>query len=455
MPSQRLLDLGLQSGAMELSLTPRQRRFAALAALLGNALEWYDFAVYAYVASALGAAFFPANVPALQTMASFGVFAVGYLMRPVGSLVLGPLGDLLGRRQMLSLSIVIMGVSSLAIGLLPTHAQIGMAAGTLLILLRMLQGFSVGGEFTGSITYATEAASRGHAGFLSSLAVAGGLVGFSLGSLSAALIGWWVGEEAMASWGWRLPFLLGALVALLGLWMRRAMPETLPPEADAPPVRNLLDLTDAIGWRLRQVAGQWPLVLEVIALVSFANVIFYLAFVYLVDLTGVQLGNSAAANSVATVMQTIGLPFVLLGGALADRWGLIRVNRWGNLLLVVVMPAGLLIGQQGSLVSLATALALLLLPLMATMGAQGALGVAMLPLRQRCAVFSIAYSLAMALFAGTAPLVATWLFDRQHWPWATPLYALLYGVLALWAVQVIRERLRAKPGSGSAMALEH
>ena len=103
---------------MELSLTPRQRRFAALAALLGNALEWYDFAVYGYVASALGQAFFPAEVPALQTMASFGVFAVGYLMRPVGSLVLGPLGDLLGRRLMLSLSIVIMGISSLALGLL-------------------------------------------------------------------------------------------------------------------------------------------------------------------------------------------------------------------------------------------------------------------------------------------------------------------------------------------------
>lgn len=151
------------------------------------------------MASALGAAFFPADVPALQTMASFGVFAVGYLMRPVGSLVLGPLGDLLGRRLMLSLSIVIMGLSSLAIGLLPTHTQIGMAAGTLLVPLRMLQGFWVGGEFTGSITDATEAASRGHGGFLSSLAIAGGLVGFSLGSLSAALIGWGVGQEAMAA----------------------------------------------------------------------------------------------------------------------------------------------------------------------------------------------------------------------------------------------------------------
>lgn len=421
-----------------MDLSPRQRRTAALAALLGNALEWYDFAVYGYVASALGEAFFPADVPALQTMASFGVFAVGYLMRPVGSVVLGPLGDLLGRRLMLSISIVIMGLSSLAIGLLPTHAQIGMAAGMLLILLRMLQGFSVGGEFTGSITYATEAASRGHAGFLSSLATAGGLVGFSLGSLTAAVIGWRIGQQAMADWGWRLPFLVGALVALVGLWMRRAMPETLPPDEDGPPLRNLGDLSGAVLWRLQQVVEQWPLVLRVIGLVSFANVIFYLAFVFLVDLTGLRLGNSAAANTVATVLQTIGLPLVVLGGHLADRHGLVAMNRWGNIALLLVMPAALLIGQQGSVIALGTALALLLLPLMATMGAQGVLGVVMLPLRQRCAVFSIAYSLAMALFAGTAPLVATWLVERQHWPWATPLYALLYGLFALWAVQASR-----------------
>lgn len=416
-----------------MDLTPRQRRTAALAALLGNALEWYDFAVYGYVASALGAAFFPAEVPALQTMASFGVFAVGYLMRPVGSLVLGPLGDLLGRRRMLSVSIVIMGLASLAIGLLPTHAQIGMAAGVSLVLLRMLQGFSVGGEFTGSITYATEAAARGRAGLLSSLATAGGLVGFSLGSATAAATAWAVGEQAMALWGWRLPFLLGAVVAVLGLWMRRSMPETLAP-GDGPPIRTVGQLGGAMAGRLAEMAGQWRLVLRVIGLVTFANVIFYLVFVFLVDHTGQQLGNTAAANTVATVLQTLGLPLVVLGGHLADRHGLVRVNRWGNLALVMVMPAALLIGQGGSLAGLAIALGLVLLPLMATMGAQGVLGVALVPQRQRCAVFSIAYSLSMALFAGTAPLVASWLLE-QRWPWATPLYGLLWGLAALAALQ--------------------
>ena len=418
---------------MELDLTAGQRYRAALAALLGNALEWYDFAVYGYVASDLGKAFFPADVPGLQTLAAFGVFAVGYLMRPVGSLVLGPLGDLLGRRLMLSLSIVIMGLSSLLIGLLPTHSQIGVTAGTCLVLLRMLQGFSVGAEFTGSITYATEAAARGRAGLLSSLAVAGGLLGFSLGSLTVAVIAAVVGEAAMGGWGWRLPFLLGALVALLGLWMRRGMPETLARDDDSPPIRSPRQLGGAMVRRLDQVVRQWRLVLLVIALVSFANMVFYLAFVYLVDFTGQSSGSSAAANSIATVIQTVGLLIAILGGHLADRFGMVPVNRWGNLVLILLVPLALSIGLQGQLTSLAIAQGLLVAPVMLTMGAQGVLGVVLVPPDQRCAVFSIAYSLAMALFAGTAPLVATWLHDTQA-SWITPLYALPFGAAALLAI---------------------
>jgi MHS family proline/betaine transporter-like MFS transporter len=421
----------------ELDLTPRQRQRAALAALLGNALEWYDFAVYGYIASDLGRVFFPADVPGLQTLAAFGVFAVGYLMRPIGSVVLGPLGDLLGRRLMLSLSIVIMGLSSLLIGLLPTHAQIGMAAGALLVMLRMLQGFSVGAEFTGSITYATEAAASGRTGYLSSLAVAGGLLGFSLGSLTVGLIGWVLDPAAMATWGWRLPFLLGAAVAAMGLWMRHGMPETLSVLDERTRLTHLDQLGAAVVEQLAQVKGQWRLLVQVIGLVTFANVIFYLAFVYLVDLTGQGSGRPAAANTIATVIQTAGLFLVIWGGALADRYGMKPVNRWGNALLVLLAPVALLIGLQGRLISLAMAQLLVVVPVMVTMGAQGVLGVLLVPERQRCSVFSIAYSLAMALFAGTAPLVASWLAAQQWSAWIVP-YALIYGVAALITVHRIR-----------------
>jgi MHS family proline/betaine transporter-like MFS transporter len=419
---------------MSLDLTPAQRRAATLAALLGNALEWFDFAVYGDVATPLGQAFYPAEKSGLQAVAAFGVFAAGYLMRPVGSLVLGPLGDLLGRREMLSFSIVLMGASSLLIALLPTHAQWGPLAGVLLLLLRMLQGFSVGGEFTGSMTYATEAARPGQQGLLAALATAGGLVGFSLGSLTVALLARGLGDAAMLAWGWRLPFALGAVVALLGLWMRRQMPETLVLPDDAP--GSGAALLDAMGSRLIELRQQAPLVLRIAALVAFANVMFYVLFVFLVDFAAHQPGSSMAqANGIATLTQTLGLPLVLLGGVLVDRCGKVPVNRWGNLLLAAVTPIVLPLAQMGGARGLAIGQALGALPVMLTMGAQGVMAVELVPARERCTVFSISYSLSMALFAGTAPLVCSWLLVEQGWQWGPLAYCLLYAIPALWAVR--------------------
>jgi MFS transporter, MHS family, proline/betaine transporter len=230
-----------------------------------------------------------------------------------------------------------------------------------------------------------------------------------------------------------LPFLLGAVVALLGLWMRRAMPETLQPDDTVTSFDSPAAVMAAISRQLVQVLQQWRLVLMVIALVSFANMIFYLSFVYLVDLTAQRSGNTAAANSIATLIQTAGLLIAVLGGHLADRYGMVRVNRWGNVVLLLLAPLGLAIGLQGQLGSLVLAQGLLVAPVMVTMGAQGVLGVVLIPQRQRCAVFSIAYSLAMALFAGTAPLLASWLQNHQA-SWLTPLYALPFGVAAVLAV---------------------
>lgn len=420
---------------MALELTPSQRRAATLAALLGNALEWFDFAVYGYVATPLGQVFYPAENSGMQAVAAFGVFAAGYLMRPVGSLVLGPIGDLLGRRNMLSLSIVLMGGSSLLIALLPTHAQWGPLAGVLLLLLRMLQGFSVGGEFTGSMTYATEVARKGQEGLLAALATAGGLLGFSLGSLTVALLAAGLGDAAMLAWGWRLPFALGAVVALLGLWMRRRMPETLIATDDAPTATRPSELLAAMGRRLREVRRQGPLVLRIAALVAFANVMFYVLFVFLVDHVGHQSGSSMAeANAVTTVVQTLGLPVVLLGGVLVDRWGKVPVNRWGNLLLAAVTPIVLPLALSGGSRGLALAQAVGVVPVMLTMGAQGVMAVELVAPRQRCTVFSISYSLSMALFAGTSPLVCSWLLE-QGWQWGPLAYCLLYAIPALWAVR--------------------
>ena len=404
-----------------------------MVALLGNTFVWYDFALYGYLAADLGHSFFAANRPGLQALSGFSVFAVGFLMRPLGSLILGPLGDLLGRRLMLSLCIVIMATSSLLISLLPGYEQIGIWAPTALVLLRMLQGFSVGADLSGSITYAAEAAAQGRAGLVSSLVVAGGHLGFSLCSLTIALTTTLLSSASMASWGWRLPFLLGALGTFIGVAMRQRMPETLAPRPEDDSIEGPTALMRAVLAHLGEVWKQWRLVLQVMSLVSFANVVFYLGFFYLVDWTAQSSGQSAGATTIAAVVQSLGLVLAILGGLLVDRHGMVTVNRWASSALILIAPLALAIGLRGQLSSLTIALMLLVGPVMVCMAALGVLGAVLVPERQRCAVFSIAYSLATALFAGTAPLVAGWL-QAQHWQALTPWLVMPFGAAALIAI---------------------
>ncbi len=177
-----------------------QRYSAAIAGALGNTLEWFDFAIYGYFATSLGKVFFSDSDPVLQTVASFGIFAIGYLARPLGSWVLGPVGDLWGRRKMMTLSIVIMGVASFLVALLPTYAQVGAIAAYALMFLRMTQGFSVGGEYTGSMVYATEASPQEKEGLMSGIAHAGAMLGYFSGSLIAALMAHVFTQEDIDTW---------------------------------------------------------------------------------------------------------------------------------------------------------------------------------------------------------------------------------------------------------------
>src|ERR1044071_1365293 len=160
----------------------------ALAGLIGNVLEWFDFAVYGYFASNIGNQFFPKSDPSVQTFLTYATFALGFFARPIGSLVLGRVGDRIGRRALLTLSIALMGGAPLALGLLPTYASVGLAAPVLLMLMRVIQGFSLGGEFTGSMVYTTELASPLMRGLVSSSTAAGTTLGFILGSGTAYLV---------------------------------------------------------------------------------------------------------------------------------------------------------------------------------------------------------------------------------------------------------------------------
>src|SRR5512143_2973166 len=198
----------------------------ALAGLIGNVLEWFDFAVYGYFAGDIGRQFFPQSSPAAQQLLAFAIFALGFFARPLGSLALGMVGDRIGRRALLTLSIALMGGATLLLGLLPTYAQIGVAAPLLLMTMRLVQGFSLGGEFTGSMVYTTEGASPLMRGLVSSSTAAGTTIGFILGSGSAWLVNELLPKEAVASWGWRIPFVASVVFCIAGWFLRRGIVET-------------------------------------------------------------------------------------------------------------------------------------------------------------------------------------------------------------------------------------
>ena len=409
-----------------------QRYSAAIAGALSNTLEWFDFAIYGYFATSLGKVFFSDSDPVLQTVASFGIFAIGYLARPLGSLVLGPVGDLWGRRKMMTLSIVIMGVASFLVALLPTYAQVGAIAAYALMFLRMTQGFSVGGEYTGSMVYATEASPEDKEGLMSGIAHAGAMLGYFSGSLVAALMAYVFTQEAIDSWAWRLPFLLGALVAIAGWRLRLHMPETL--DTAIQHRINFQEVLQVISKRLHDTIKSWRTLVQIASLVSFSNVLFYVHFVYFVDYVAKHGGSMQSANTVATIVQLFGVPLIILGGWLADKIGRIQITTyatWAGALLVI--PC-VLAAQMGGVTGLAISQVLIVAPIMLLFGAQGVLISRLAEPEERCSVFAIGYSLSVALFAGTAPLMMSWLLEVQGWAWAPATYCFVFSLPAIYVL---------------------
>ncbi len=208
MPTAAILIEGLGETFMAVGNT---RRVIAAGAI-GNVLEWYDFAVYGYFAAAIGRAFFPQEDKVAQVLAAFGIFAVGFLMRPVGGALIGYIGDRFGRRTALTFSVAAMAIPTFLVGILPGYQTLGMAAPILLTLLRMIQGLSVGGEYTTTIVFMVEHARPDQRGVIGAMACCGAVGGILMGSAMGALLASAMSPEALADWGWRIPFLVGLVV---------------------------------------------------------------------------------------------------------------------------------------------------------------------------------------------------------------------------------------------------
>ncbi|MFD0381071.1 MFS transporter [Streptomyces sp. NPDC127112] len=398
--------------AVRASAPPRRPLRQLLAASVGNAVEWYDWYAYTFLATHIARQVFPSGsgdslVPLLST---FAVFAVGFFMRPVGGLLMGAIADRRGRRTALTVTILLMGGSSLLVGLTPAYASVGVLSPVVLVAARLLQGLSVGGEFAASTTFLVESAGPGRRGLFSSFQYVSTTIGQLAASGLAALLVARLSEEAMNGWGWRVPFLLGAVLGLAGFWVRRGAEETLahrPAEAPRP------GLFDALRHHPRAS-------LLIAGITAGGTLAYYTWTSYLPTYAELETG---IAKRDALLAGTLSLAFFALlqpvGGLLSDRFGrkpcLLFFGLGFALLVVPLLRA--LDGSFGSLLLVQGAGMVLLTGFTSVSAAVNA---EVFPARVRAAGIGFPYSLTVALFGGTAPYIGTLLKELGRpglFPW--------------------------------------
>ncbi|MEO0796230.1 MAG: MFS transporter [Verrucomicrobiota bacterium] len=370
-----------------------------LAGSVGNVMEWFDFAVYGFFAPVIGAQFFPSENPVTSLLAAFGVFASGFLARPIGAAFFGHLGDRKGREVVLRWSVILMGVSTCLLGLLPTYEMIGVAAPILLTLLRLVQGFSVGGEYTGSVIYLVERAPIGRRGLIGGWSNFGAVAGFLIGSAVGALITATISKDDIATWGWRVPFILGISIMGLAVFFRRKLEK-----------RDDDEVVDLPLPLLMAIKTEWRTMLKIAGIILMANVGFYMMFVYVTTYLSEHFGVSMAlALEIDTAAMATLLVFVPLAAWISDKIGrkpVLFAAAIGGLVLTVPLflaiqhddPVLIFFGQVGFALIIG-----------ASTGANAATLVEITRAPYRCTVISVAYNLTLAIFGGTTPMVATWL----------------------------------------------
>ena len=385
------------SAAPSPQIPPATLRRAIAASAMGNATEWFDYGIYAYGVTYLSAALFPGGTDE-ATLFALATFAISFLIRPLGGLFWGPLGDRLGRKAVLALTILLMSGATLCVGLIPSYDSIGFWAPTLLIVLRMVQGFSTGGEYGGAATFMAEYAPDNRRGFCGSFLEVGTLAGFSLGALLMLGFSLMLGDQTMHEWGWRVPFLVAGPMGLVGMYLRSKMEDT-------PIFREAaLEAGHAKSSGLKALfVGYWRPLLVMSGLVVALNVVNYTLLSYMPTYLQRRLGLSA---NDALIVPIVGMLFMMvllpLAGALSDRVGR-KPLWWASLvgLFVLVVPLYMLMatGFVGAVVGFAI-LGVLYVPQLATISATFP---AMFPTHVRFAGFALAYNVSTSIFGGTAP----------------------------------------------------
>ena len=412
----------------------RERRRGSAAASLGTIAEYFDLTVYAYLAVVISPVFFPGNDPTASLLATLAVFATAYFMRPIGGIVFGRIGDRFGRKRAMVASIIMMGLATIAMAALPSYAAIGVLAPVLLVVARLFQGLSAGGEIGGAMTYVFELFGPGRRGMGAAFVVLGGIVGNAAAAIAVAVMSALTTAEQMQTWGWRVALLLGLPLLLLCLWMRTRISDT--PEFTEAARRGETAMSP-----LREVLRTHPkALLKLLGLAIAQNAGGYIVLTY-VGIHLITVGGydrTTVSWLSAGVILFTGLILTPLSGLLVDRFGVMRILATGLIMTALIAYPALTLMTGSGLAVAAVAYVVLVLGIPLVQTANAALFPSLFETRVRMTGLSFAFNIASVIAGGTAAYIATWLI-RATGDARSPAYfviaATLIGIATLTTVR--------------------
>ncbi|WP_245628865.1 MFS transporter [Alicyclobacillus shizuokensis] len=427
----------------------RVAKQAVVGTAVGNAMEWFDFGIYSYLASTIGKVFFPEFNGPEQLIYSLATFAISFLVRPIGGVFFGTLGDRIGRKKVLTFTLLLMALATLGIGLIPGYATIGVAAPILLLLARLIQGFSTGGEYAGAMTFIAESTPDKQRGRMASGLEVGTLVGYIFGSGIVTLLTFSLGKTAMLHWGWRIPFLIAAPLGLIGLYLRTRLEET-------PAFKKMEKSREErkhVEWKEILVYHRRPLLVGLI-LVFFYNVVDYTVLSYMPSHLTAVLGYGATKGLLMIlIVMFIMIPLVIAMGYIGDRISGKRLVQLGlSGLIVLSIPSFWLIDSGGN-IAVFWGLLILAVFLASFQGTMPALLPSLFFTHVRYGGLAITYNMSTSLFGGTAPLVVAWLIDLTANRMVPAYYLIFSCVIGLIVLTIYVKDTSGKPLRGSPPAV--
>ncbi len=419
--------------------TTQSRYKNIIAGSLASMFEWYDYAVYGYFAVIIGKNFFPHADKIMEIMSAFAVFATGFIMRPLGSTLFGYIGDRVGRRKALSLSVFMMAIATCLLGIIPTYQQVGIFAPILLVTIRLFQGLAVGGNYGGSFVFAIEHAHPNKRGFAGSLVAVGVIVGFLMGSAIAGLFSNVLNENDLQEWGWRIPFLLGLIALFAGVYIQKHTEETpyfqsmkaTIQEKTQLPITTIFKeqkqkIAQAVGFILFDVVGIY--------------VLFSFMTTYFTTYTNISAQTALQMNTINLLCMVLCIP---LFGIAADKFGYKKIMYFAAGAFLIASYPAFVMFSQGQVLQCWLIQLFFAIVMAAVYGVLPVAIVELFPVDVRYSASSFVCNVSAAIFGGTAPWFSTWLIYKTKLLTAPAFYLMLvsiFGFIAIRSMQFVDKK---------------